>query len=87
MDNPIISLYINSKEISSEQFNDIVRFIDNFARFYGNTSIEIMSHHLPLRINGRVSLLTSRARDYFAKWNKDGTVRKIALIKEETKYK
>ncbi len=77
---PIVSLYINVNEITVEQFNFIVKFIDNFGTYIGYEQIEIKNYHSPLRLKGRLSLLTSRARDYFTNWNQKNLIRNIRIV-------
>lgn len=77
-ENIIISLHIHSAEITPEQLNCIVAFSSQFNRENYN-KIEIITDKLPLRLNGKISQLTSNARRYFYSWNEAGTMRNIRI--------
>ena len=81
-DNKLITLYINSKEITDWQFNSIVGFVSRFHR-ENLDQIEIICEKFPLQLNGKISNLTSTAREYFKVWNKIGAMRNLRLLKKE----
>ena len=83
-DNIIISLHIHSQEVTPEQLNCIVAFASQFYRENKN-KIEIVADKLPLRLNGKISQLTSNARRYFGNWNKAGTMRNIRIAERSGK--
>lgn len=78
-----ISLYINSNEITVSQFNDIIGFASTFATKNPN-QIEIIVDvdKFPFRLKGKISNLTSLARDYFWSWNKSDKIRNISLAED-----
>lgn len=79
MNDRIISLYINTNEITPEQFNCIVSFISRFY-FENPGKIEVVCDKFPLRLNGKLSHLTSKAREYFYSWNKKNRMRNIGSV-------
>lgn len=81
---PIITLNIHSKELTPEQLNCIVSFVSRFD-FENPNQIEIICDSLPLRLNGKISHLSSNAREYFSDWNRAGTMRNIRVLKKEVK--
>lgn len=83
MNNLVITLCINKKEITIEQYNDIISFASSWSNMYGQTSISLQADKLPLRLKGKLSGLSSNARRYFQIWNKDCTIRNISAVTEE----
>lgn len=77
----IVSVYIHSPEITSEQLNSIVNFVVMF-NYYTPNQIEIICDYLPLRLNGKISNLSIIAEKYFHAWNKDSLIRNIRLVKK-----
>lgn len=82
IDDKLITLYINSKEITDWQLNCIVGFVSRFHR-ENLDQIEIICEKFPLRLNGKISNLTSTAWEYFKIWNKKGAMRNLRLLKKE----
>ena len=80
--NKLISLYINSSEITPEQFNAIMAFCTRFWR-ENPGEIEILCDKFPMRINGKLSELTSLAKEGFAYWNAKGLFRNLSIVKKE----
>lgn len=80
--NKLISLYINSSEITPEQFNTIMAFCTRFWR-ENPGKIEILCDKFPMRINGKLSELTSLAKEFFAYWNKKGLFHNLSIVKRE----
>lgn len=79
-----ISLCITSNEITVSQFNDIICFATTFeAKNPNQIEIIINVDKLPLRLKGKISHLTSLARDYFRRWAKDGEIQNISLCEVE----
>lgn len=82
--NKLISLHINSSEITPEQLNAIMAFCTRFWR-ENPGEIEILCDKFPMRINGKLSELTSLAKEFFAYWNKKGLFRNLSIVKSENK--
>ena len=82
--NRLISLCINSSEITPEQFNAITHFATKFWR-ENPEGIEILCDKFPIRINGKLSELSSLAKDYFKYWNKKGLFRNLSVVKRKDK--
>lgn len=82
--NKLISLHINSSEITPEQLNAITAFCTRFWR-ENPGEIEILCDKFPMRINGKLSELTSLAKEYFAYWNAKGLFRNLSIVKSEDK--
>lgn len=80
--NKLISLYINSSELTPEQINAIMHFCTRFWR-ENPEEIEILCDRFPMRINGKLSELTSLAKDYFKYWNKKGLFRNLSVVKKD----
>ena len=83
-DNIIISLHIHSQEVTPEQLNCIVAFASQFNRENKN-KIEIAADKLPLRLDGKISHLSSNARRYFYSWNEAGAMRNIRIAERSKK--
>lgn len=81
MSDPIILLEFCKNEITVDQYNDIVRFVDKFYNYNGSKSIQCFIEKMPLRLRGKLSELSSRAREYFYEWNKCGAIRNISIVK------
>lgn len=80
--NKLISLHINSSEITVEQFNAIMAFCTRFWR-ENPGEIEILCDKFPMRINGKLSEQTSLAKGYFKYWNKKGLFRNLSVVKKD----
>ena len=82
MNKNFISLYINSNEITDFQLNDIVDFVSKFNYKNPYKRVGIIVDKFPFRLKGKISNLTSLARDYFRSWNKSDKIRNISLAED-----
>ncbi len=87
MSDHLILFEFCKKEVTVDQYNDIVHFLDGFAEKYGNDSIKCFIDEAPLRLSGKLRRLTSRAREYFANWHSSGTIRNISIVKSTNNEK
>lgn len=79
----IITLFINTNEITTSQFNDIVRFISTFHSRPNQIEVVFNFNKFPLRIKGKISNLSSLAKAYFANWSRADMIRNLSLCEEK----
>lgn len=78
----IITLLINTSEITTSQFDDIVRFASTFHSRPNQIEVVFNFNKFPLIIKGENSNLSRLAKFYFNAWNKAGQERNIILGEE-----
>lgn len=83
MNGSIMELKLNKKEITVEQFNDIVYFINKYSNLYGMGSVKLRVEDFPLRISGNLSLLSLIGQKYYRCWHGRGYIRNISVVKDE----
>lgn len=82
MEKPLITVFIHNQEITTDQYNDIIRFTQLLRNKNGENAVRLLCNKYPLRLQGKITALSSQALAYFYNWNKKGYIRNISLLKE-----
>lgn len=78
---PILTIHYHGTTIKPFIFNLLIGFVNQLF-YIEKENVELITDVYPLRLDGKISQLTSLGKKWFRSWNKDGCIRNIRVLED-----